>query len=117
MLSGSDEGANIPKAARVINSLIALVSVMLGVYHLTQPEGAWRSGLIEIACAILLIISAYILTPLKAISTNLVIAAGFSALGVRHVIHGGGWRSGFTELAFAVLLIIAASIICKHRRK
>jgi hypothetical protein len=116
-LSGSVEGASIPRAARIINSLIALVSSVLGVYHLTQPEGAWRSGLIEIACAIVLLIAAYVLTPLKAILTNLLIAAGFSALGVRHVIHGGGWRSGVTELAFAILLITAAGIIHNHRRK
>jgi hypothetical protein len=117
MLSGSNEGANIPRAATGINILIAIVSVMLGVYHLTQPEGAWRSGLIEIACAIALIVAAYVFTPLKAILTNLIIAAGFSVLGIRHIIHGGGWRSGVTELAFAVLLIIAASLIYHNGRK
>ena len=65
----------------------------------------------------LLLTAAYRVSHVKAMVTNLVVAVGISALGVRHLIYGEGWRSGITELLFAVLLVAAASMIHRDRGK
>jgi hypothetical protein len=65
----------------------------------------------------LLLTAAYRVSYVKAMVTNIVVAVGISALGVRHLIYGGGWGSGITELLFAVLLVTAASMIHRDRGK
>ena len=65
----------------------------------------------------LLLTAAYLVSHVKAMVTNLVVAVVISGLGVRHLIYGGGWGSGITELLFAVLLVAAASIIRRDRGK
>ena len=109
--SSSDKCAHIPLAVRRINTAIAIVLFGISIYHFTQPNEAWRSGTTELVSAILLLTAAYLVSHLKAMVTNLVVAVGISGLGVRHLIHGGGWGSGITELLFAVLLIAVASMI------
>lgn len=115
--SGLGKCAHIPRAARRINTAIAIVICGIGLYHLTQPNKAWRSGMIELVSAMLLLTAAYRVSHVKAMVTNLVVAVGILALGVRHLIHGGGWGSGITELLFAVFLVAAASMIHRDRGK
>ena len=103
----------IPKAARYINTLIAVALLGFGAYHYTQPNAAWRSGTIESVTALSLLVAAY-LAPLKAaIIINCVFAGIILALGIRHIAIGGGWVSGSIEEIFAVLLIISGVIIYK----
>jgi hypothetical protein len=115
--TGTEKRFRVPMAVRLINTAIALVLVGLGIYHYTQPDAAWRSGTIESVSAILLLTAAYLVSRVKAMVINLVIAVGITVLGVRHVAIGGGWKSGTTELFFAVLLAVAAVIIYRARRK
>jgi hypothetical protein len=115
--SNPGKRVHIPRAARRINTSIAIVLCGIGIFHLTQLNDVWRSGTIELVSAILLLAAAYSVSHVKAIIINLVVAAGMSALGVRHLIHGGGWRSGVTELLFAVLLVAAAKMIHRDRGK
>ena len=115
--SSSGKCAHIPRAARRINTAIAIVLCGIGLYHLTQPNEAWRSGTIELVSAMLLLTAAYRVSYVKAMVTNIVVAVGISALGVRHLIYGGGWGSGITELLFAVILVAAASMIHRDRGK
>ena len=112
--SSSGKCAHIPRAARRINTAIAIVLCGISIYHFTQPNEAWRSGTTELVSAMLLLTAAYRVSHVKAMVTNLVVAVGISALGVRHLIYGGGWASGITELLISGLLVAAASII--HRR-
>lgn len=114
--SSSGEGAHIPRAARCINTAIAIVLCGLSIYHYTQPNQAWRSGTTELVSALALLIAAYLVSHVKAIVINLIVAIPVVSLGVRHLIHGGGWGSGITELFFAVLLIAAAYIIYRDKR-
>ena len=107
----------IPRAARLINTLIAVVLCGLSIYHFTQPNEAWRSGITELVGALLLLAAAYCVSHKKAIVINLVAASGISVLGIRHLIHGEGWRAGITELLFVVLLVVAASMIYRDREK
>lgn len=85
------------------------------MYHLTQPNQAWRSGTTELISAILLLIAAYLVSHLKAMVINLIVAVIIFSLGVRHLIYGGGWISGITELLFAALLVAAASMSYRDR--
>jgi hypothetical protein len=113
----SGKSAHVPPAARIINTAIAIVLFGISIYHFTQPNEAWRSGTIELVSAMLLLTAAYRVSYVKAMVTNIVVAVGISALGVRHLIYGGGWGSGITELLFAVLLVTAASMIHRDRGK
>jgi hypothetical protein len=115
--SRNEKNAPVPRAARFINTAIAVVLLGLSAYHYTQPDQAWRSGTIELGSAALLIAAVYWLAGVRAMVVNLVIAVAMSVLGVRHLIHGGGWRSGTVELLFVVLLVAAAVIIYRSRRK
>lgn len=107
---------HIPRTAMLLDTVISVILVILGIYHLTQPHQAWRSGTAEILCSILLLLAAYRFSKPKAIVTNLVVAVPLLSLSIRHFIHGGGWKSGFVELVFAALLIITAIIIHKQKK-
>lgn len=100
-----------------MNTAIAIVLCGIGLYHLTQPNEAWRSGIIELVSAMLLLTATYRLSHVKAMVANLAVAVVISALGVRHLIYGGGWVSGIIELLFAVLLVAVAGKIHGHRGK
>ena len=115
--SNSSKFTHVPRAAMFTNTMIAIVLLGLSIYHFTQPNEAWRSGTIELVSAMLLLTAAYRVSHVKAMVTNLVVAIGISALGIRHLIHGGGWGAGITELLFAILLVAAAIIIHKDRAK
>jgi hypothetical protein len=116
--SSSGKCAHVSRAVRFTNTAIAILLLGLSIYHFTQPNEAWRSGTIELVSAMLLLTAAYLVSHVKAMVINLVVAVGISALGVRHMIHGGGWVSGVTELFFfAVLLVAAASMIHRDRGK
>ena len=103
----------IPQAAILIDTIISVVICGLGIYHMTRPDQAWRSGIIEVLCAMLLISAAYYFSQTKAMIINLIVAIPLIPLGIRHIIHGGGWKTGAIELIFVVLLITTAVII--HR--
>jgi hypothetical protein len=104
---------NIPKNARNLNTVMAAVLILLGAYHYTQPNAAWRSGTIESITSVLLLAAAYAVSPKAAMAINAVLAAVMLALGIRHLAIGGGWLSGSVELVFTGLLIIGASLIFK----
>jgi hypothetical protein len=116
-LSGSSKYTQVPRAARLINTVIAIILLGISIYHFTQPNKAWRSGITELIAVILLLTAAYFVSHVKAIMTNLFVAIVILGLGVRHLIYGGGWGSGTTELIFTVLLVAAASMIYRDRRK
>jgi uncharacterized membrane protein len=105
----------VPIPARILNTLIALVLCILGIYHFTQPNQAWRSGTTELTTAALLLVAGYLVSRGKAIVINLVVAVVVMIAGIRHLIHGGGWRSGTAELFFVVLLVVVAVIIYKNK--
>ncbi|NQT72033.1 MAG: hypothetical protein HQ553_04595 [Chloroflexi bacterium] len=105
---------HIPRTAMLFDTAISVVLSGMGIYHLTQPGQAWRSGTVEVLCSILLLMAAHRFSHTKAMITNLVVAVPLLSLGIRHLIHGGGWKTGVTELVFAVLLIIAAVTILKR---
>jgi hypothetical protein len=115
--AGPEKSAPVPLAARSINTAIAAVLLGLSAYHYTQPNQAWRSGTAELACAVLLLLAAYVIPGIIAMAVDLVVAVVTTGLGVRHLIHGGGWRSGITELFFALLLVTAAIMLYKNRNK
>ena len=108
---------NIPRLAKLINTVIAVILFGLGIYHYTQPNEAWRSGTTEVIAAMMLLIAGYRISRVKATIVNLVVAVVISIAGIRHLIHGGGWKSGITELVFTILLIAAASLIFRNRVK
>jgi hypothetical protein len=107
----------LPRAAKYIDTAIALVLLALSIYHFTQPNQAWRSGVTEIVFAAVLFTAAYLLPNLLAAAANIAGAIGTLSLGIRHLIHGGGWRSGTAELIFTVILITLAVIIYRDWRK
>jgi hypothetical protein len=107
----------IPKIPRYLNTVMAFLLYILGIYHYTQPNAAWRSGTIETITATFLLIAAYLLTSTGYIVTNVVFALIIAALGIRHVSFGGGWFSGITELIFAILLVIGALITKKKKTR
>ena len=111
--SRSGEYSRIPRTAKLIDTMISAVLSGIGLYHLTQPNQAWRSGITELFCTVLLLTAAHRVSPRKASVMNLVVAVPICSLGIRHVIHGGGWVSGIAQLLFAVLLVVAAIMI--HR--
>jgi len=108
---------HIPRTAMLLDTTISVVLSGIGIYHLTQPSQAWRSGTVEIICSILLLMAAYWLSHTKAMITNLAIAVLLFSLGIRHIIHGGGWKTGVIELVFAILLITAAVSIHKWKER
>ena len=110
---GRDKCNRIPRVAMLIDTAIAIVFCGIGSYHFTQPNQAWRSGTIEVVCAALLIIAAYLVDRTKAMVINLVVAVPICGIAIRHLIHGGGWRSGITELLLAIVLVVVAGIIHK----
>ena len=95
--------------------MVSIIICGISIYHLTQPNQAWRSGTIELFCAVLLLTAAYRVSRVKAVLMNLVVAGLLCFLGIRHLIHGGGWESGVTELVFAVLLVTAANMVHRAR--
>jgi hypothetical protein len=105
--------AGVPRVVSLIDTVIALILYVLGIYHLTQPNQAWRSGTTEIVAATLLLIAGYRVSRVIAMIIVLVVAVVLSVIGIRHLIHGGGWRSGIVEVFFTALLIVSAWII--HR--
>jgi len=115
--SSPGKRAPIPRVAKGINTAIAVVLLGLSIYHYTQPNQAWRSGTTELVCALLLLTAAYLVSHMKAMVINLIVAVPVVALGIRHFISVTGWRSGIAELCFAVLLIIVAYTINKDRSK
>jgi len=114
--STSSKYERIPHSAVLINTTIAIIVSGLGIYHFTQPEGAWRSGITEVLCAALLLTAAYLVNWPKALLINLIVAAVSFGIGIRHLSHGGGWKSGVTELFLTVVLIAVAGIIYRHRK-
>lgn len=115
--SGPGKRAAVPRAARYINTAIAIILCGLGIYHYTQPNQAWRSGTIELISTALLLAAAYVITGIPAVLIDIVVAVTLSGLGVRHIIIGGGWKSGAVEELFALLLVTAAALIYKNRSK
>jgi hypothetical protein len=104
------------KNPRYLNTAMAVVLYALGIYHYTQPNAAWRSGTIETVTATCLLIAAYLVPSRVATAINVVFAIGITALGIRHMSHGGGYVSGSIELIFAVLLIWSAVLLYKQRK-
>ncbi len=109
-------GMRVPKIARYVNTAIAFVLIVLGIYHFTQPNAAWRSGTMESIVALSLLTAAYLVSPKVAVIINVVIAILMLPLGIRHVAIGGGWVSGTIELLFACILIVVAVIINKNKK-
>lgn len=107
----------LPRVAKYIDIIIALILLGLSIYHFTQPDQAWRSGVTEIVFSAVLFAAAYLLPNLLAAAANIAGAIATTILGVRHLIHGGGWRSGTVELLFAVILVAIAVIIYRDWRK
>ncbi len=113
--SVSSKCNRVPPTAMFIDTAVSIVVCGIGVYHFTQPHQAWRSGIIELICSMLLLIAAHRVSRAKAVVINLIVAVPIFSLGIRHLIHGGGWLSGITELLFAALLVTAAKIIHGYR--
>jgi hypothetical protein len=109
-------GNRIPKTARYINTAMAVVLIILGIYHYTQPNAAWRSGTTESLCAILLLTAAYLVSPLVAVVINSCAAVVMAGFGIRHAAIGGGWVSGSIELLFAAILVATSVMIHKKRK-
>lgn len=107
----------IPKIARYLNTAMAVVLYVLGIYHYTQPNAAWRSGTIETVTASLLLVAAYFASSVVAMVINFSFTVILVALGIRHAAIGGGWVSGTVELLFAVILFTNAVIIYKARKR
>ena len=105
----------IPPTAIFIDTAVSIIVCGIGVYHFTRPHQAWRSGIIELICSILLFTAAYHVSRAKAVAINLIVAVPIISLGIRHLIHGGGWMSGITELLSAALLVTAANVIHRFR--
>ena len=106
----------IPRSAILIDTIIAVIIFGFGIYHFTQPNQAWRSGITEVVYATLLITAAYLVHWPKTMVINLMAAVLSLGLGVRHLIHGGGWKSGITELFLAIVLILVAYVIYRHKK-
>ncbi len=100
---------------KCIDTAIAVIFCGTGIYHFTQPNRAWRSGAIEVACALALLVAAYMLDRTLAILIHVVVALGIGALGIRHLVLGGGWRSGTMELLMAVVILAVAAVAFRHK--
>jgi hypothetical protein len=109
--------SNIPKTARYLNTAMAGILIVLGIYHYTQPNAAWRSGTIESITAVLLLAAAYEVSNKAARVINIVLAGVLLSLGIRHLAIGGGWVSGSIEIVFAALLVFGAAIMYKTTKK
>ncbi len=112
---GPGKRSRLPRAAVRADALIALLFTAAGIYHFTQPNRAWRSGAIEVACAAALMIAACLLGRRLAALVHVGVAVGITALGIRHLVMGSGWRSGSMELAMAVVLLGVAVVIIRHQ--
>jgi hypothetical protein len=108
-------GSRVPKIARYLNNVMAFVLIVLGIYHFTQPNAAWRSGTLESVTAISLLTAAYLVPPLAAIVINCCLAVIMTGLGIRHIAIGGGWVSGSIELLFAAAIVVSSIIIYKNK--
>ena len=115
-LSTSSKYKRIPRSAMLIYTITAVIVFGLGIYHFTQPQGAWRSGITEVVYAALLLAAAYLVHWPKTILINLIVVVISFVIGIRHLIHGGGWKSGITELFLAIVLTLVAYLIYKHRK-
>ena len=100
---------------KCIDTAIAVIFCGTGIYHFTQPNRAWRSGAIEVACALALLVAAYLLDRTMAIWVHVAVALGIGALGIRHLVLGGGWRSGTMELVMAVVILGVAAVAFRHK--
>lgn len=105
----------VPRAVACIDTAVAGLFTAAGIYHFTQPDRAWRSGAIEVTCAAALLVAAWLLGRRPAMAVQVLVAAGITALGIRHLVMGGGWKSGSMELVMAVVLVGAAVLIFRHR--
>jgi hypothetical protein len=110
-------GNSIPKIVKYLNTAMAVILIILGIYHYTQPDAAWRSGTVESISAIMLLMAAYLVSPVAAIVINSCVAAVMAGFGIRHAAIGGGWVSGSIELLFAAILVTVAVIIYRRRQK
>jgi hypothetical protein len=107
----------IPVYARYIGTAIAGVLLYFSSYHFPRAGAAWRSGVIELVSAVVLLAAAWFLPRMIAAVANLTIAIMIGGLGIRHFISGSGWRSGTIEIICALLLIGAAVNIYRHKNK
>jgi hypothetical protein len=112
---GSGKGDRLPRAATRIDTAIAVLFCGTGIYHFTQPNQAWRSGAIEVACALALLVAAHLLSRTMSILLHVAVALGIGALGIRHLVLGGGWRSGTMELLMAVVILGVAAFVFRHK--
>jgi hypothetical protein len=108
---------SLPLPVKIINTAVAAVLLYFSIYHFPRPDAAWRSGVTELSCAVMLLSAAYLVPYLISILLNLIVAGGMLGLGIRHLSHGHGYRSGLTEIACSILLIVAIVIICRKTRK
>lgn len=104
-----------PRAVARTDTGVAVLLCMAGAYHFTQPDQAWRSGAIEVACAVALLAAGWLLGRGVALLVHGAVALGITALGIRHLVMGGGWRSGTMEMVMALVLVVAAVIIFRDR--
>jgi hypothetical protein len=108
--------SQIPKVFRCLNTGMAVILLILGIYHYTQPNAAWRSGTVESLSALLLLAAAWLVSPVVAAVINGCIAVVMAGFGIRHAAIGGGWVSGSIELLFAALLVVSSVTIYRKRR-
>ncbi len=104
-----------PRAVIWTDMVVAALFCAAGAYHFTQPDQAWRSGAIEVTCAMALLVAAYLLGRWMAVLVHVDVALGITSLGIRHLVLGGGWKSGTMELVMAVVLLGVAAVLCRRR--
>jgi hypothetical protein len=79
--SSSNRCSRIPRVAILTDTAIAVILCSAGIYHFTQPNQAWRSGTIEVACASALMAAACLLGRTKAMLIQVAVALGIGAPG------------------------------------
>ena len=83
--SSSNRCSRIPRVAILTDTAIAVILCSAGIYHFTQPNQAWRSGTIEVACASALMAAACLLGRTKAMLIQVAVALGIGAPGKRRL--------------------------------
>ncbi len=112
--SAASQG-RLPRVVTRIDLAIAALFCLAGAYHFTQPNQAWRSGVIETTCAAALVVAACWLGWRLASLVHVAVGLGVAALGIRHLVIGSGWRSGTMELVMAAVLLGLVVVIFRHR--
>ena len=79
----------IPKISMYLKTGMAVVLIILGIYHFTQPNAAWRSGTLESIFAVSLLAAAYLVSPATAVIINFIIAILMASLGIRPPLLAG----------------------------